>query len=140
MGLLGGLEDDVDDVENARLVNLCDDIFCDFSGKADLSIIINPSGQQGKNFSTTGEYVHCYFQDESNMLAKELRDEESADVRGFMNGAKGVGVFKSSVIGFFLYAVHILAAFLGGIMFAPNSVEKYAEPQTVRRLSFRVKP
>ena len=50
----------------------------------------------------------------------------------FIIGAAGVGVFKSSVIGLFLYAVHILAAFLGGIMFAPNSVEKYAEPQTVR--------
>ncbi len=87
----GVFEVAIDDVENARLVNLCDNIFCDFSGKADLSIIINPSGQQGKNFSTTGEYVHCYFQDESNMLAKELRDEESADVRGFMNGAKGEG-------------------------------------------------
>ena len=87
----GVFEVAIDDIENARLVNLCDDIFYDFSGKADLSIIINPSGQQGKNFSTTGEYVHCYFQDESNMLAKELRDEESADVRGFMNGAKGEG-------------------------------------------------
>ena len=50
----------------------------------------------------------------------------------FIIGAAGVGVFKSSVIGLFLYAVHILAAFLGGIMFAPNSVEKYAEPKTVR--------
>ncbi len=87
----GVFEVAIDDVENARLMNLCDEIFCDFSGKADLSILINPSGQQGKNFSTTGEYVHCYFQDEPNMLAKELRDEESADVRGFMNGAKGEG-------------------------------------------------
>ena len=87
----GVFEVAIDDVENARLINLCDEIFCDFSGKADLSIIINPSGQQGKNFSTTGEYVHCYFQDEPNMLAKELRNEESADVRGFMNGAKGEG-------------------------------------------------
>lgn len=81
----------IDDVENARLISLCDSIYSDYSGKADLSILINPSGQQGKNFSTTGEYVHCYFQDEPNMVAKELRDEESADVRGFMNGAKGEG-------------------------------------------------
>lgn len=87
----GVFEVAIDDVENARLMNLCDDVFCNFSGKADLSILINPSGQQGKNFSTTGEYVHCYFQDEPNMLAKELRDEDSADVRGFMNGAKGEG-------------------------------------------------
>ncbi len=50
----------------------------------------------------------------------------------FIIGAAGVGVFKSSVIGLFLYAVHILAAVLGGIMFAPNGVEKRTEPQTVR--------
>ena len=87
----GVFEVAIDDVENARLITLCDSLYSDFSGKADLSILINPSGQQGKNFSTTGEYVHCYFQDEPNMLAKELRDENSADVRGFMNGAKGEG-------------------------------------------------
>lgn len=50
----------------------------------------------------------------------------------FIIGAAGVGVFKSSVIGLFLYAVHILAAVLGGIMFAPNDAEKCAEPQTAR--------
>lgn len=87
----GVFEVAIDDVENAHLMNLCDDVFSNYTGKADLSILINPSGQQGKNFSTTGEYVHCYFQDEPNMLAKEQRDEESADVRGFMNGAKGEG-------------------------------------------------
>ena len=87
----GVFEVAIDEVENARLMNLCDSIFPDYSGKADVSILINPSGQQGKNFSTTGEYIHFYFQDLPNMLAKELRDEESADVRGFMNGAKGEG-------------------------------------------------
>lgn len=87
----GVFEVAIDDVENARLMILCDEIFSNFSGKADLSIQINPSGQQGNNFSTTGEYVHCYFQDEPNMLAKEIRDDDSADVRGFMNGAKGEG-------------------------------------------------
>lgn len=50
----------------------------------------------------------------------------------FIIGAAGVGVFKSSLTGLFLYGVHILAAILGGIIFAPSVVEKSAEPQTVR--------
>lgn len=50
----------------------------------------------------------------------------------FVISAAGVGVFKSPVIGLFLYAVHILAAVLGGIMFAPNGAEKSVETQTVR--------
>ncbi len=81
----------IDEVENARLCLLNDALLDFYSGRADVSIVINPSGQQGKNFSTSSEYVHFYFQDEPNMLAKEIRNEENADVRGFMNGAKGEG-------------------------------------------------
>lgn len=50
----------------------------------------------------------------------------------FIIGAAGVGVFGSSVTGLFLYAVHILAAVLGGIIFAPNGAENKHEPQAVR--------
>lgn len=81
----------IDEVENARLCLLNDALLDFYSGRADVSIVINPSGQQGKNFSTSSEYVHFYFQDEPNMLAKEIRSEENADVRVFMNGAKGEG-------------------------------------------------
>ncbi len=81
----------IDEVENARLCLLNDALLDFYSGRADVSIVINPSGQQGKNFSTSSEYVHFYFQDEPNMLAKEIRSEENADIRGFMNGAKGEG-------------------------------------------------
>lgn len=81
----------IDEVENARLCMLNDNLLAFYTGRSDVSIIINPSGQQGKNFSTSSEFVHFYFQDEPNMLAKEIRNEEDADVRGFMNGAKGEG-------------------------------------------------
>ena len=81
----------IDEVENARLCLLNDALLDFYSGRTDMSIVINPSSQQGKNFSTSSEYVHFYFQDEPNMLAKEIRSEENADVRGFMNGAKGEG-------------------------------------------------
>lgn len=81
----------IDEIENSRLLSLNDVLLNGYSGRTDVSIIINPSGQQGKNFSTSSEYVHFYYQDEPNMLAKEERSEDDADVRGFMNGAKGEG-------------------------------------------------
>lgn len=79
----------IDEVENDRLLGLTNSLMTQYSGRADVSVIINPSGQQGKNFSTSGEYLHFFFQDTPNMLAKEIRDEGSADIRSFMNGAKG---------------------------------------------------
>ncbi len=79
----------IDEVENYRLGMLTKELLQQFTGHTDISVIINPSGQQGKNFSTTNEYLHFYYHDETGMLAKEIRTEDNADVRGFMNGAKG---------------------------------------------------
>ncbi len=79
----------IDEVENYRLGMLTEELLQQFTGHTDISVIINPSGQQGKNFSTTNEYLHFYYHDETGMLAKEIRTEDNADVRGFMNGAKG---------------------------------------------------
>ena len=39
----------------------------------------------------------------------------------FIVGAAGTGVFSSAAVGFFLYAVHILAALLFGIMICPKA-------------------
>ncbi len=38
----------------------------------------------------------------------------------FIIGAAGIGVFNSTAVGLFLYAVHILSAMAGGIIFAPK--------------------
>lgn len=81
----------IDEVENNNLGKLLDTVMIGFSGNACVSVIINPSGQQGKNFSTNGEYLYFNFNDVDNLLGKEQRDEESADVRNFMNGAVGEG-------------------------------------------------
>lgn len=81
----------IDEVENYRLGLLTDELLGHYSGRTDVSVIINPSGQQGKNFSTTNEYLHFYYHDTPAMLEKEHRSDETADVRGFMNGAKGEG-------------------------------------------------
>lgn len=79
----------IDEVENEKLGLLLDEIFNNYSGKTCVSVVINPSGQQGKNFSTTHENLFFYYNDTVNKLSKESRDEDTADVRGFMNGAKG---------------------------------------------------
>jgi len=79
----------IDEVENNRLGMLLLEIFPNLTGNTSVSVIINPSGQQGKNFSTTNETLHFLYTDENGALQKEQRDEDTADVRGFMNGAKG---------------------------------------------------
>lgn len=81
----------IDDVEVQKLGLLLDDIRSNYTGKTCVSVVINPSGQQGKNFSVNHEYLYFYYPDLPNMLSKEKRDEDSADIRGFMNGAKGEG-------------------------------------------------
>lgn len=79
----------IDEVESNRLGVLLKQTFNQFDGSACVSVIINPSGQQGKNFSTSSENLYFFYHDLPNMLGKEKRDEKQADVRDFMNGAVG---------------------------------------------------
>jgi adenine-specific DNA-methyltransferase len=79
----------IDDVENERLGLLLDQIYGPlYSGKTTVNIVINPSGQQGKNFSVTNETLYFYYNDKADMLGKQFRNE-NPDKRDFMNGAKG---------------------------------------------------
>lgn len=79
----------IDEVENNKLGLLLDSIFNEYDGKTCVSVVINPSGQQGKNFSTTNEFLYFYYHDMPKMLKKESRSDEDADIRNFMNGSKG---------------------------------------------------
>lgn len=54
-----------------------------------VSIIHNPSGTQGRNFSHNNEYAYFVYDDTVNSIALETRTQEDADIRSFMNGAKG---------------------------------------------------
>lgn len=78
----------VDEIEQERLGMLLDEIFPDYQ-KSCITIIVNPSGQQGNNFSTTHDYAYFIYPNIKNIIALEARSEENADIRGFMNGAKG---------------------------------------------------
>ncbi|MGI6726366.1 MAG: DNA methyltransferase [Christensenellales bacterium] len=70
---------------------LCLELFSrhEYTGKTSVAVVINPSGQQGKNFSTTNEFIHFLYKDENGTLMKENREIVNADVRTFMNSAKG---------------------------------------------------
>lgn len=54
----------------------------------------------------------------------------------FIIGACGVGVFNSSAAGVFLYAVHIFAALLGGILFSGKSKTAASYEAAINDLSF----
>ena len=54
-----------------------------------ISIVHNPSGTQGRNFSHNNEYAYFVYDDSVPSIALETRSNEEADIRPFMNGAKG---------------------------------------------------
>ena len=62
-----------------------------FSNKSvvQVSIIHNPSGTQGNNFAFNNEFAFFVFDDSIRSIALEKRNNENADIRPFMNGAKG---------------------------------------------------
>jgi len=54
-----------------------------------VTIIHNPSGIQGKNFSYNNEYAYFVYRGDQKVIAFEERTDEDADIRQFMNTAKG---------------------------------------------------
>ena len=72
----------IDDHELHHLRVLLKDIFPEKDSKV-ITIVHNPSGQQGNNFSTTHEYAVILFpKDGKRYIAMQQRDED-ADVRNF---------------------------------------------------------
>lgn len=54
-----------------------------------VTVVHNPSGIQGLNFSYSNEYLYFVYDGSKRSIAMEERDIDSADIRSFMNGAKG---------------------------------------------------
>src|SRR3989339_2284133 len=54
-----------------------------------VTIIHNPSGVQGKNFSHNNEFAYFVHKDNKKVIAAEIRSDDNADIRPFINGAKG---------------------------------------------------
>lgn len=87
----------IDENELANVYLLLYRIFCSNSRKYGyrtidiVSIVHNPSGIQGKNFSYCNEYALFVYPNKKQIIAPEERAKEDADIRSFMNGAKGKG-------------------------------------------------
>jgi len=54
-----------------------------------VTIVHNPSGIQGHNFSHNNEYAYFVYPKIEGIINPEIRNEKTADVRNFINGAKG---------------------------------------------------
>ncbi len=54
-----------------------------------VSIVHNPSGTQGNNFAFNNEFAFFVYDDTIRNIELEKRTQENADIRSFMNGAKG---------------------------------------------------
>ena len=78
----------IDENEQERLGLLIDLIFGGYQ-KTMISIVHNPSGIQGENFSYTNEFAYFIYPRKGRIIYPEERSEETADVRQFMNTAKG---------------------------------------------------
>jgi len=76
----------IDDAENANMQS----IIPSSKTLTPVSVIHNPGGTMGKNFSKSGEYALFIHDDDKRTIAMENR-ADNPDVRDFMNTAKGAG-------------------------------------------------
>jgi len=77
----------IDENEQERLGIILSQIFPEYE-KTPVVVIHNPGGIQGENFSYTHEYAYFVYPKPGRFIGLENR-EETADVRNFMNTAKG---------------------------------------------------
>ena len=79
----------IDKHEQENLGLLINELFQDYK-KTCISVIHNPSGTQGNHFSYNNEFVYFVYRDIKGIIEPEDREDEKADIRSFMNGAKGI--------------------------------------------------
>ncbi|MHA1674257.1 MAG: DNA methyltransferase [Promethearchaeota archaeon] len=77
----------IDENEQERLGLLLEASFPKYV-RTCVSVVHNPGGIQGKNFAYSHEYAYFIYPPEGKQIGMENR-EDSADVRNFMNTAKG---------------------------------------------------
>jgi adenine-specific DNA-methyltransferase len=76
----------IDEVEQTRLGELLRVIFPSKQITA-ITVVHNPSGQQGDNFSFTNEFAYFVYSDLKNVIGQETRDESGIDVRTFRDNS-----------------------------------------------------
>lgn len=76
----------IDEVEQTRLGQLLNSMFPEDNIVA-VTIIHNPSGQQGDNFSFTNEFAYFIFPDIKNIIGLEERPQKDWDTRTFRDNS-----------------------------------------------------
>lgn len=89
----------IDEVENTNLSFLLSEIFS-YCESACISIVHNPTGQQGNNFSFTHEFAHFIYPENVSCIGLENRDdpkrESKPDIRPLRNVSSGKNHLRSS--------------------------------------------
>jgi adenine-specific DNA-methyltransferase len=73
----------IDEVEQEKLGLLISNQFNQDYETVCVTVVNNPSGQQGDNFSNTHEYVYFTYPDKKGRIDLEVRTQEDADIRNF---------------------------------------------------------
>lgn len=76
----------IDEIEHTRLGELLKEIY-PVNKIVSVTIIHNPSGQQGENFSFTNEFAYFIYPDVKNLIGLEDRPEEDWDTRTFRDNS-----------------------------------------------------
>ncbi|MDG6778271.1 DNA methyltransferase [Thiomicrorhabdus sp. zzn3] len=89
----------IDEVENDNLAQLVKAVFPNHDDVA-VSVVHNPTGQQGKNFSFTHEFAHFIYPTGLDCIGLEDRDDENReskpDVRPLRNVSSGKNHLRES--------------------------------------------
>ena len=99
----------IDEVENFRLGMLFGSLYPDYED-ACISIVHNPTGQQGNNFSYTHEFAHFVFPRDQNCIGLEDRDDDNCeatpDIRPLRNVSSGKNHLRESAANCF-YPIYV---------------------------------
>lgn len=99
----------IDEVENFNLGLLYNNIFSNYVD-ACISIVHNPTGQQGDNFSYTHEFAHFIYPNGLNCIGLEDRDdplrESEPDIRPLRNVSSGKNHYRESAANCF-YPIYV---------------------------------
>ncbi|MGN0820417.1 MAG: DNA methyltransferase [Akkermansia sp.] len=89
----------IDEVEDKRLGLLLIDLFPKYNNDC-ISIVHNPTGQQGNGFSYIHEFAYFTFNSETTILGEENRDEPNReltpDIRPLRNVSSGRNHYRES--------------------------------------------
>jgi len=89
----------IDEIENMNLGLMYSEIFPNCED-ACISIVHNPTGQQGNNFSFTHEFAHFVYPNQTNSIGLQDRDdqmrESETDIRPLRNVSSGKNHLRES--------------------------------------------